>query len=36
MHKIDFALNAWAKNTGIIFRQYIYLVKNKFKSTNDC
>ena len=25
-------MNAWTKNTDIIFLQYIYLVKNKFKS----
>ena len=31
MHKNDFTLNAWTKNTGIMFLQYIYLVKNKFK-----
>ena len=32
MHKIDFTLDAWTKKTGIIFLEYIYLVKNEFKS----
>ena len=33
-YKIDFVLNIWTKNTGIIFLYYIYIVKKKFKYFN--